>query len=101
MKRGGYDGLIAVLVPCCSAFSELVDQLLELGLGLAQTDVATRVAPGLGDQRTLVVSRGIEAKIAKRTPQPFGESKSIVAIPTIALEQRSNQHLHIDHVLLV
>jgi len=75
--------------------------MFELGLCFAEADVTVRVAASFGDQRALVVSRGIDAKIAERTPQPVGEGESVVAIPAIALKQWTNQHFHIEHVLLV
>jgi hypothetical protein len=64
-------------------------------------DIATWIAPRFGDQRALIVSRGVEAEVSKRSPQPIGNSKGIVTIATISLKQRSNEHLHINHFLLV
>jgi hypothetical protein len=74
---------------------------IELGPRFAQMHIVTRVAPRFGDQCALIVSRGIETEVSKRTSQPIGKGKGIVTKATISLEQRSNDHLHIDHVLLV
>lgn len=64
-------------------------------------DIATWITPRFGDQRALIVSRGVKPEVSKRRPQPIGNSKGIVTIATISLKQWSNEHLHTDHVLLV
>src|SRR5260370_36084814 len=69
------------------ATSGCLDRLLGLGSRLADADIATRVALCFGDQRTLVIARGVEAEVAKRASQPTCHREGVVDITAAALEQ--------------
>jgi hypothetical protein len=63
-------------------------------------DLATWISPCLSEQRPLIVSGCVNSKVSKRASQPLADRESVIAVTAIALDQRPDQDVHLDDMLL-